>query len=258
MNQSVRIATTLTLFGALAAGTAGCGSGGGDDPGERPSPTASQSPPSPADDAGQAGSYHFPEIRSLVGHSSGATFTAEYEATVPGWEVTGVTLIRQAPVTVLLMDQARLIWTEDDTYVCQAAEQQCLRQGAPSANEDPRTGPDRDWAAILDDAGFGSLSPVASWEFLEGLRGDGTEVAESTQEIAGQASSCVELTNEAAQLEWRGTATACFLDNGVISRYIITLEGAEGSSEVAVELTGYSETVDAGTVQVPEDAQVQG
>jgi hypothetical protein len=144
--------------------------------------------------------------------------------------------------------------------VCQGtgAAQQCYRRGAPSENEDPATGPGRDWAATLADAGLEMLSPVGAWRNLEGFRRDGVTVVESSDTIAGQVSSCVELTSEAAVVDWTGTVTACFLDSGAVARYITELTSGGQSELVTVELTGYSSTVDAQAVEVPTDAPIQG
>jgi hypothetical protein len=257
MRQTLRFAATLAVLGAMVASAAACAADADDPAGGEPT-AAPTSPASPAD-PGEA-VYDFPEIKSLVDSSSDTAFTADYDAAVDGSPPTSVTLVRQAPVTALLMDRARLVWTADDAYACQVtgAEQQCLRKGGPSESEDPAAGPDRDWAAVLADAGFQMLSPVGTWQFLEGLGRDGAAVVESSQTIAGQASTCVELTNEAPTLDWTGTVTACFTDRGVISRYVIELSSGGQSQQLSAELTGYTATADPQAVEVPEDAPLGG
>lgn len=256
---TIRVVATLATVGALVASAAGCGlldseaePAGGD-------PTATPALTVPAEEPDQV-SFDFPAIRSLIENSGQAEFTADYHATAPsGAGAIDVTLARQAPVTGLLMDQTRLVWTPDDFYVCQGAgDGQCFRNGAPSEHEDPRGGPDRDWGAMLLEVGFQVLSPIGAWENLETLGRDGAEVQEYEEDIAGRPSSCVRLFNEAPQLDWTGTVVACFLANGVVSRYVIELTNSAGSTQVTVELTGYQDTPDPAVVEVPTDAPLRG
>lgn len=257
MNHTVRTAATLAMVGAMVITASACGDGRDDLSGDQQTAT-----PTVASQEGEPdqGRFDFPLIKSLVERSGEVTFTAEYAATVRGGPAANVTLARQAPVTALQLDQARLLWTPDDAYVCQStgAGQQCFRAGAPSENEDPATGPDRDWAAMLADAGFDVLSPVAAWQYLEGLGRDGPQVVESAETIAGQASSCVELTSQAEVYDWTGTVTTCFLDNGVVARFLVRIESGGQSTELTVELTGYSASVDPEAVEVPTDAPIRG
>jgi len=257
---TIRVFATLATFGALVASAAGCGLLDGEAEPAGGDPTATPALTVPAEQPDQV-SFDFPEIHSLVESSSQVAFTAEYRATAPnGSGSTELTLVRQPPVTAVMMEQARLVWTPDDYYVCQGTGdgQQCFRSGGPSEYEDPRSGPDRDWGAMLIEVGFQVLSPVGAWENLETLGRDGAEVQEYEEDIAGQPSSCVRLFNEATQLDWSGTVVACFLANGVVARQVIELTNSAGSSQVTVELTGYQDTPDPALAEVPTDAPLQG
>lgn len=112
---------------------------------------------------------------------------------------------------------------------------------------------------MMGDTGYDVLSPVGAWQHLEDLGRDGTQVQESSETIAGQPSSCVELVTDVVVVDVVSGVLACFLeDSGVLARFRLEMTVNDVSQESTVELTGYSTTADPALVEVPADAPVQG
>jgi hypothetical protein len=184
--------------------------------------------------------------------------TATYQADYLESDGSTVTVAQQPPSSAYVSSTGRFITTADFVYLCDTENGQMVCQKSANTSGSTPDSQDATLAAGVLGAGFVS-GPLALVVLTAAILVPTAKVAKSTKTIAGQSSTCAEVTNlQAAQSgpadQTLSDFTVCVTDaSGVLSRFAGTL--ADGT-KADITLTKYSSSVDQTLFAPPPGATV--
>jgi hypothetical protein len=195
------------------------------------------------------------DLADRMGKSGKLTFTAEYKTD----DGTATTVVQQPPKAAYIGKDGRFILTEDALLVCNGkpgqkvvCQKSAVQTGQLSA---------ADQAAYLSAvAGGGFINTEMALALMTAAAlVPGVKIAENTATIAGQKSDCLDVTgipqdsnagpNDVTAKEFH----VCVAESGLLTRF----KGVGTDNKaIGVELSKYSEKVDAQAFVAPKGAQI--
>jgi hypothetical protein len=192
------------------------------------------------------------DLANKLGTSSTLTYTADYKLD----DQTVATVVQQPPSVAVMGKDGRFIFTQDAIYLCDKKKKPATCQ--KTANT---AGPqlDQTSAAYLPAvAGTGFVSaPVALVILTAASVAPGATVEKSERTIAGLKSTCLKVSGIPEDKDPKTVDlrefSACVSDNGLLTSF----SGVDSAgTRLAVEMSRYSETVDAKAFQPPAAYQI--
>jgi hypothetical protein len=183
------------------------------------------------------------------------TYQAEYKLT----DGSKVTVAQQPPSAAAVGDKGRFIANTDAFYFCDTEQSPVTCTKTPNTDGDTNSAAA---ASLWSGVGTGFVAAPLALALLTGALVIPTvKVKKSEQKIAGQQSTCAEVTNIAAgtgnssdgNMDNLDAFSVCITDKGVLSKFSGT--GTSGETN-GVELTSYKDKVDASLLQVPDGAKI--
>lgn len=180
--------------------------------------------------------------------------TVSYQAEYKLADDTKVTVAQQPPAAAAVGDKGRFLATPEAFYFCDTEQAELTCSKTPNTDGSSyNTGA----AALWGGVGTGFVSAPLALVLLTGaLLVPTAKVKKSDAKIAGQKSSCAEVSNlsEAKDNTTELDAfTVCISDKGVLTRFSGT--GTDGETK-SVELTSYKDKVDGSLLEVPAGAKI--
>jgi hypothetical protein len=195
------------------------------------------------------------DLTDKLTRSAELTYTGEY--TLADGSGTA-TVVQQPPNAAYFGKDGRFILTSDSLLMCTGSGAKATCQRAPNTSGQM---PSADQAAYMTAiAGGGFISaPMAIALMGAAAVVPDVQIDKSTKDVAGLKSTCLRATGiSSAEQAGAGNVdmselTVCVADNGVLT--VFRGVGTDGSN-VGVELTSYSTSVDANAFAAPKGAKI--
>ena len=194
------------------------------------------------------------DLADRMGKSGKLTFTAEYKTD----DGTATTVVQQPPKAAYIGKDGRFILTEDALLVCTGKTGKVVCQKSAVQTGQLSSA---DQAAYLSAvAGGGFINTEMALALMTAAAVvPGVKIAQNTATIAGQKSDCLDVTgipqdanagpNDVSAKEFH----VCVADSGLLTRF----KGVGTDDKaIGVELSKYSEKVDAQAFVAPKGAQI--
>jgi hypothetical protein len=192
------------------------------------------------------------DMADKITKSEQATFQADYRLD----DGATVTVAQQPPASAYVSAKGRYLATADAFYLCDRSTGRWVCQQTANTAGSANSSSDAAIAAGVAGNGFVS-APLALAVLTAALVVPSAHVDKSTQQIAGQSSTCAKVSGleKAQQNESQKVTdfTVCVTDSGILARFQGTLTDG---TKASIELTKYATTVDSSLLQVPAGAQI--
>jgi hypothetical protein len=195
------------------------------------------------------------DLSNKLTASSKLTFTAEYKLADGSGTAT---VVQQPPQAAFLGKDGRFILTTDSLLICSGSGSKTTCQRTPNTSGSM---PSADQAAYMTAvAGAGFIStPMAIALMGAASVVPSVNITKTKKDVAGLASTCLRATGISSVRQAGPNnvdmkeLTVCVADNGVLTGFVGV--GTDGSN-VGVELTKYSTTVDPKAFTPPKGAKI--
>jgi len=192
------------------------------------------------------------KLADRLGKSGDLTFTADYKTD----DGTTTTVVQQPPKAAYLGKDSRFILTEQALYTCTGPAKKvvCQKHAVQTGQLSP--GDRASYLSAVAGGGFVNTEMALALMTAASVV-PGVKVAETTATVAGQKSDCLDVTG-IPQDGQPNSVTAkefhvCVAENGLLTRF----KGVGTDDKpIGVELTKYSEKVDAQAFVPPKGAQI--